>query len=114
MSWGIYFQQKKECKINSSALNFLSVQLSNVPSDISPKLDLSIEGMRSQQFSEWIFVFLLIGILVFSGIVVALLKTKIQTKDVRPGEKMMFAAIIGGLIIAVLFGAVQMLGGYLF
>jgi uncharacterized membrane protein YgdD (TMEM256/DUF423 family) len=82
--------------------------------EISPKLDLSIEGMRSQQFSEWIFVFLLVGILVFSGIVVALLFNKKQSKDVRMGERVMFGAIIFGLVVAVILGAMQMLGGYLF
>lgn len=70
--------------------------------------------MRSQQFSEWIFVFLLIGILVFSGVVVALIYSKNQSKDVRLGERLMFAAIIFGLVLAVIIGAVQMLGGYLF
>ena len=35
----------------------------------SPKLDLSIEGMRSQQFSTGVFFFMLLGVLVFSGIV---------------------------------------------
>lgn len=70
--------------------------------------------MRSQQFSEWIFVFLLIGILVFSGIVVALMYSKNRSKDVRLGERLMFAAIIFGLVLAVIIGAVQMLGGYLF
>jgi hypothetical protein len=70
--------------------------------------------MRSQQFSEWIFVFLLIGILVFSGIVVALMYSKNRPKDVRLGERLMFAAIIFGLVLAVIIGAVQMLGGYLF
>ena len=39
---------------------------------ISPKLDLSIEGMRSQQFSEAVFAFLLVGIFGFSVIVVIL------------------------------------------
>lgn len=82
--------------------------------EISPKLDLSIEGMRSQQFSEWIFVFLLVGILVFSGIVIALLNGKKQANDVRKGERILFAAIILGLVLAVIMGAMQMLGGYLF
>ena len=82
--------------------------------DTSPKLDLSIEGMRSQQFSDWIFVFLLVGIIVFSGIVVAFLFSKNRPKEIRFGERMMFAAIIVGIVIAILIGAVQLLGGYLF
>lgn len=82
--------------------------------EISPKLDLSIEGMRSQQFSEGVFVFLLIGIVVFSGIVIALMFSRNRTVKVRMGERLMFAAIIVGIVVAVIFGALQMLGGYLF
>jgi hypothetical protein len=83
-------------------------------SEISPKLDLSIEGMRSQQFSEGVFVFLLIGIVVFSGIVIALLFSTNRSKKLRLGELLMFVAIIIGIVVAVIFGALQMLGGYLF
>jgi hypothetical protein len=32
----------------------------------------------------------------------------------RPGERVMFAAIILGVVTAVIFGALQMLGGFLF
>ncbi len=87
---------------------------SQLNSEISPKLDLSIEGMRSQQFSEGVFVFLLIGIVVFSGIVIALLIGANRSKKLRLGERLMFAAIIFGIVLAVIFGALQMLGGYLF
>jgi uncharacterized membrane-anchored protein YitT (DUF2179 family) len=82
--------------------------------DDSPKLDLSIEGMRSQQFSEAVFVFLLIGIIVFSVIVVMFWFSKNRPEEVRIGEKIMFAAIVMGIGVAVVFGAVQMLGGILF
>ena len=70
--------------------------------------------MRSQQFSEWVFVFLLVGIVVFAGIVVAFLNSKNSTTKFRMGERIMFAAIIMGLVVAVIIGAMQMLGGYLF
>jgi len=30
------------------------------------------------------------------------------------GERLMFAAIIMGMVVAVILGAMQMLGGYLF
>jgi branched-subunit amino acid permease len=70
--------------------------------------------MRSQQFSEGVFAFLLIGIVVFSGIVIALMFSKNRPEKVRPGERFMFAAIIIGIAVAVIFGALQMLGGYLF
>ena len=70
--------------------------------------------MRSQQFSEGVFAFLLIGIVVFSGIVIALIFSKNRPEKVRLGERLMFAAIIFGVVVAVIFGALQMLGGYLF
>lgn len=90
------------------------LHVAQLSSDISPKLDLSIEGMRSQQFSEWVFVFLLLGVAVFSGIIIALMFGKNRPKQVRLGERVMFGAIILGVVVAVLFGAMQMLGGYLF
>jgi hypothetical protein len=81
---------------------------------LSPKLDLSIEGMRSQQFSEAVFAFLLVGIFVFSVIVVVFWFSKNRPNEARLGEKMMFGAIVGGIVIAVIFGALQMVGGMLF
>jgi branched-subunit amino acid permease len=94
--------------------HYTRLLVSQLSSEISPKLDLSIEGMRSQQFSEGVFAFLLIGIVVFSGIVIALIFSKNRPEEVRFGERMMFAAIILGVVVAVIFGAMQMLGGYLF
>ena len=70
--------------------------------------------MRSQQFSEGVFVFLLIGIVVFCGIIIALLFSKNRPQKIRLGERLMFIAIILGVVVAVIFGAMQMLGNYLF
>jgi len=81
---------------------------------ISPKLDLSIEGMRSQQFSEAVFAFLLVGIFVFSVIVVIFWFSKNRPGEAKFGEKMMFGAIVMGIVVAVIFGALQMVGGILF
>ncbi|CAG9934333.1 hypothetical protein [Candidatus Nitrotoga arctica] len=80
----------------------------------SPKLDLSIEGMRSQQFSAGVFFFMLLGVLVFSGIVYMVMFGNHAPKTMRSGEKVMFALIILGIIVAVIFGGLQMLGGYLY
>jgi uncharacterized membrane protein YadS len=80
----------------------------------SPKLDLSIEGMRSQEFSEAVFAFLLVGILVFSVIVVILWFSRNRPSEARFGEKAMFVAIVMGILVAVVFGAMQMVGGILF
>lgn len=80
----------------------------------SPKLDLSIEGMRSQEFSEAVFAFLLVSIVVFAGIIVVFWYSRNRPKETRFGEKMMFVAIVAGVAVAVVFGALQMLGGVLF
>ena len=70
--------------------------------------------MRSQQFSEWVFVFLLVGIVVFSGIVVSLMFNLSRKDNLRTGERWMLGAIILGIVAAVIIGAMQMLAGYLF
>jgi hypothetical protein len=72
--------------------------------------------MRSQQFSEGIFVFLMLGIAVFAGIVFVLGfgKGRFGLKGARAGEMMIFGVIILGIIAAVIMAAMQMLGGYLF
>jgi uncharacterized membrane protein YgdD (TMEM256/DUF423 family) len=101
-------------KILSFISHVTQFHVSVLSSDISPKLDLSIEGMRSQQFSEWVFGFLMLGIVVFSGIIIALMFNKSSSKQMMLGERVMFGAIIVGVIMAVVFGAMQMLGGYLF
>jgi len=83
-------------------------------SPASPKLDLSIEGMRSQEFSEAVFAFLLVGIVVFSVIIVVFWFSRNRPSEARLGEKLMFGAIVMGVVVAVIFGAMQMLGGILF
>lgn len=86
-----------------------------INSELSPKLDLSIDGMRSQQFSEGIFWFLMLGIAVFSGIVFVLGFGKKQRgkEKSKKGEILIFSFIILGIIAAVIMAALQMLGGYL-
>jgi hypothetical protein len=80
----------------------------------SPKLDMSIEGMRSQQFSVGVFFFMLLGVLVFSGIIYSVAFGRFAPKTMKPGEKIMFGAIIIGTILAVVFGGMQLLTGNLF
>lgn len=82
--------------------------------DVSPKLDLSIEGMRSQQFSIGVFIFMLIGVLVFGSIIYVIAFGRHGAKSLKTGEKAMVAAIILGTLVAVGMGAVQLLTGYLF
>jgi len=82
--------------------------------DISPKLDLSIDGMRSQQFSIGVFIFMLVGVFVFGSIIYVIAFGKGGDKSLKPGEKAMVVAIILGTLVAVAMGAVQLLTGYLF
>lgn len=70
--------------------------------------------MRSQQFSTGVFFFMLLGVIVFSGIVFMVMFGNHAPKQMRLGEKVMFALIIVGIVVAVIFGALQMLGGNLF
>ena len=107
-------QSQQEFTIRLSDFSTTLLQVSQLGSELSPKFDLSIEGMRSQQFSEGVFAFLMIGILVFSGVLIALWITMSRAKKIRTGERLMFSAIILGVVFAVFFGALQMLGGYLF
>jgi branched-subunit amino acid permease len=100
--------------IQISDFDVSRLSVSQQSAELSPKFDLSIEGMRSQQFSEGVFVFLLIGIVVFCGIIIALMFSKNRSQKMRLGERLMFTAIILGVVVAVIFGAMQMLGNYLF
>jgi len=80
----------------------------------SPRLDMSIEGMRGQQFSVGVFFFMLLGVLVFSGIIYSVAFGRYAPKTMKPGEKIMFGAVIVGTILAVVFGGMQLLSGDLF
>jgi heme/copper-type cytochrome/quinol oxidase subunit 2 len=86
--------------------------------------DTSIEGLSSQQFSVGIFYFLVLAILVFVGIVfMFMLKGRKPSKDkateskapkLKKGEMVLFAWLLLGVVVAIIFGAAQMLDGYLF
>ncbi|MEO5573721.1 MAG: hypothetical protein ABIR48_04480 [Gammaproteobacteria bacterium] len=71
-----------------------------------------IENIHSKQFSVGIFVFLILGIMLFSGIVIAFMKGK-NSKALKTGEKWLFAWIFFGILVSIIFGALQLLGGYL-
>lgn len=75
--------------------------------------DLSIDGMQTQGFSVGIFVFLIIGIVVFTLIVFAFL-TKSKGARLKSGEKYLFAWILFGVVVSIAFGASQLLFGNLF
>ncbi len=75
-------------------------------------VDMSIEGLRSQVFSNYIFFFLVLSLLVF-GFIIYLYMPKGDDKKLKTGEKVMFGAIIIGLFLAVIMGYVQLIEGYL-
>lgn len=72
-----------------------------------------IENLHSQQFSVGIFVFLVLTIMLFTGITLAFMKGK-NSKSLKTGEKWLFAWIFFGILVSIVFGALQLLGGYLF
>jgi hypothetical protein len=91
----------------------LLMQISSLPKmDFS--LESAIERSDSQQFSLGIFVFMVIGVLVFSAITFLVIYGKKAPKTTRLGEKLMFAGLIMGVISAVIIGASQLLVGYTF
>ena len=75
--------------------------------------DTSIESMRSQEFSVGIFYFLVASIIVFT-VFVFMFMLKDKASKLKKGEKIMFAWLLIGVVVAIVFGAAQMLHGYLF
>jgi len=78
------------------------------------RIDLSIEGMHSQRFGVGVFFLLMLGIVLFAGIIVAVMNGSGAKRITRPGERWMFGAIIFGILVAVVFASLQMLSGVLF
>ncbi len=76
-------------------------------------VDMSIESMSSRQFSVGIFFFLIIAILIFVGITVMYM-FKGKGSKLKTGEKWLFAWILFGVVVAITFGAAQLVDGYLF
>jgi len=71
-----------------------------------------IESMRSQSYSVGIFVFMMVSMVVFVG-VIALFYKHTDMSSVKTGEKVLMAMIVLGVIVAAIFAAVQLLDGYL-
>ena len=72
----------------------------------------TIEGMKSQEYSIGIFIFMLAGIVLFAVIVYKF--TRDARRDgMRRGEVLMFAWLIFGLVGAIIYGAAQLLFGQL-
>jgi len=77
-----------------------------------PVFDLGIESMRSQEYSIGIFIFMIVSMLVFVG-VIALFYKKTDMSSVKTGEKVLMGMIVLGVIVSAIFAAVQMLDGFL-
>ncbi|MCL4315967.1 MAG: hypothetical protein M1527_03755 [Gammaproteobacteria bacterium] len=74
--------------------------------------DRGVDSLYSQQFSMGIFFFMLLAIIFFSSIVAGFMAGK-NVKGLKRGEKWMFAWIFLGIVVAVVFAVLQLLGGYL-
>jgi len=81
--------------------------------DVQQTFDLGIESMRSHSYSVAIFVFMMISIAVFVGIVWSFFHSTKGDK-VKRGEIVLFGLIILGVVAAAIFAAVQLLDGVLF
>jgi len=78
-------------------------------------LNRSIESMDTQEFSIGVFYFLILAIIIF--VVIAFMfmfKNSGKKSNLKRGEKILFIWIMFGVVMAVVFGAAQMLQGYLF
>lgn len=75
-------------------------------------LDLSIDAMRANSYNIGIFIFLIIGILVFLSVAYYFFKTDKKSK-LKKGEMFLLGWIVFGVIAAIAMGATQLLGGFL-
>jgi len=71
-----------------------------------------IESMRSQSYSVGIFIFMMVSMVVFVGVIVLFYKHT-DMSSVKTGEKVLMAIIVLGVVVAAIFAAVQLLDGYL-
>jgi len=95
---------------NATALKTNSIQ-------VSPEQDIdyfTIEGMRSQGYSQGIFIFMVVGVVVFLAILFKFMFGSQHKEKMKTGEMVLFIWIIVGTIAAVIMGALQLLQGQLF
>lgn len=86
------------------------VQYASDNGDADP---FTIESMRSKEYSVGIFFFMVLGIAVFSAILYNFF-LRAKEEGMRKGEKILFAWLVLGVIVAAAFGTVQLLYGHLF
>ena len=75
-------------------------------------VDMSIESMSTQGFSTGMFYFLIFAIFVFV-VIAFMFMLKGKSKRLKTGEKFLFGMIMAGVVVAIVFGAAQMLHGFL-
>ncbi|MBI1195342.1 MAG: hypothetical protein GC138_05815 [Gammaproteobacteria bacterium] len=75
---------------------------------------MTIEGMKSQEYSVGIFIFMVFGVLVFLGIIGQFIWLGKKNKTMKKGEMILLIWIILGTVGASVFGAMQLLQGRLF
>lgn len=81
--------------------------------DSAPSSYWTIEGMHGHEYSVAIFFFMLAGVILFAAIVYRFFKASGSGSKLKLGEKILFLWIVAGLIVAVGFGALQLLYGRL-
>ena len=91
----------------------LQQQMFLIATDSPFKTNIGIEGEHSQDFSVGIFYFLVFAIFVFTA-VVFMFMFKDKGASLKSGEKWLFAWLLLGILVAVVFGATQLLHGVLF
>ncbi|MDH5300293.1 MAG: hypothetical protein OEW58_02895 [Gammaproteobacteria bacterium] len=74
-------------------------------------IDMSIDGLRSKEYSYYIFGFLVASLILFSYIIYLYMPKKLSS--LKTGEKIMFGALVFGIVIAIIIGYVQLIEGYL-
>jgi len=97
----------------NSTLLELPKLLADTSVTIPDGMGAGIESINSQQLSVGIFIFLMIAIAIFAGIIFTYMFKDVSNR-LKTGEKWLFAWLFVGIVVAVAFGAAQMVNGYLF
>ena len=92
---------------------FMAPLVSSADGRVISDFDSSIESINSQEFSVGIFYFLIASIFVFT-IFVFMYMFQDKASRLKKGEKILFTWILLGVVVAIIFGASQLLHGYLF
>ena len=105
--WTVLEQVKT---ISGNVTQFVAVAAND--SNLVMGIDMSIEGLRSQKYSVGIFIFLVVSLIFFSGIIYMYIPRK-GKPGLKTGEKVMFGCIIAGVFIAIAIGWIELIEGYL-